>query len=246
MTRHVLDEVDSTNAVAMRMAPTLAGPAWIMARTQTAGRGRRGRAWLMPQGNLAATFIFTPEAPADRVAQLSFVAAVALHDTLRQVVGPTQRLAIKWPNDVLLNDRKVAGILLESVGAGQRVRAVAIGVGVNLAAAPDPGLLQDATVPPGSVHAETGVVITPDDCLDLLAQGFDRWLAAWQTHGFTSVRAAWLARAARLGQTITARCGPSTHAGRFDDIDDTGALIMTTPAGRQVISAADVHFPQEA
>ncbi|WP_134726521.1 biotin--[acetyl-CoA-carboxylase] ligase [Paracoccus luteus] len=241
--RHVLARTDSTNAEALRMAATVTGPAWIMARAQTAGRGRRGRAWQMPPGNFAATLLTRPAGGPAQAALLSFVAALALHDALGLASGPAARLAIKWPNDVLLNGGKVAGILLESTGSAAGLEAVAVGIGVNLAAAPDAALLEPGAVPPVSVLGETGHAVTPEDFLDLLAPAFARWQAQLATLGFAPLRAAWTARAARLGQTITARMGTASQTGRFDGIDDSGALILATAAGRQVIPAADIHFP---
>ena len=123
---------------------------------------------------------------------MSFVAALAVHDALRDLCGPALNLSLKWPNDVLLNGGKLSGILLESSGAGGQVAVLAIGIGVNLAQAPEPSEVE--------------------------------------------------ARAARLGETITARTGTAEITGRFDGIDETGALILTGPRGRQAISAADIHF----
>lgn len=244
--RHVLARTESTNAEALRLAPGLTGPAWIMARQQTAGRGRRGRSWTMPEGNLAATLALRPDgSPAD-LSLYSFVAALALHEALTAVCGPAARLAIKWPNDVLLNGGKVAGILLESAGQGRAVSALAVGVGVNLAAAPAPEAVEPGALQPVSVLAETGHAITPDDFLDLLAPAFDRWQRQLATWGFAPIRAAWTARAARIGQTITARTGNATRTGRFEGIDDTGALVLVTAAGREVIPAADVFFDEVA
>ena len=248
--RHVLDRVDSTNAQALRLAPAVAGPTWIMARRQTAGRGRRGRAWADPPGNFAATLLLRPQgSPAD-VSLYSFVAALALHEALAAVCGPAARLAIKWPNDVLLNGGKVAGILLESAGHGGQVTALAVGIGVNLTAAPDSAILEPGATPPVSVLGETGHAVSPDQLLDMLAPAFARWQAQLATWGFGPIRAAWLARAARLGQTVTARTGRETRVGIFHGIDDTGALVLTTAAGREVIPAADIHFaapnPDEA
>lgn len=200
----------------------------------------------MPPGNFAATLALRPQgSPAD-VSLFSFVAALALHEALTAACGPSARLAIKWPNDVLLNGGKVAGILLESAGQGAAVTALAVGIGVNLAAAPGREAVEPDAVRPVSVLDETGHVITPDDFLNLLAPAFDRWQRQLATWGFAPIRTAWTARAARLGQTITARTGTTARTGRFDGIDDSGALILTTAAGREIIPAADVFFDEVA
>nr|WP_318272636.1 biotin--[acetyl-CoA-carboxylase] ligase [Paracoccus saliphilus] len=242
MARHVLDRVDSTNAEAFRLAPSISGPAWIMARRQEAGRGRRGRAWNDPPGNFAATLVMRPAGgPAD-AARLSFVAALAVHDALHRLCGPQLNLALKWPNDVLLNGGKLSGILLESAGAGGQVAVLAIGIGVNLAAAPDPAQVEPQALRPVSLAGETGLQVTPDDLLDILAAEFAAWHRQMTAYGFGPIRNAWLARAAKLGETITARTGTAEITGRFEGIDDSGALILTGPKGRQAIPAADIHF----
>ena len=240
--RHVLARTDSTNAEALRLAPGLSGPAWILAREQTAARGRRGRGWSMPDGNFAGTLILRPKGGPAAAAQFSFVAALALYDALGDTCGPSARLAIKWPNDVLLNGGKVAGILLESGGVGASVLAVAVGIGVNLAAAPDMAAVEPGAVTPVSVRAETGHVVPPDEFLDLLAVAFARWQAQLETYGFAPIRTVWLARAAKLGEPIVARTGGTERHGIFEGIDDSGALLLKTSSGRQVIPAADVYF----
>lgn len=238
--RHVLDRVDSTNAQAMRMAPDLSGPAWIMARRQTAGRGRRGRVWTDPPGNFAASLVLRPEGgPAD-AARLSFVAALAVHDALRAVCGPRLNVALKWPNDVLLNGGKLSGILLESVGTGGIVQSLVIGIGVNLGDVP--GTVEPGAIRPVSLRGETGLCVAPEELLDALAPSFDGWRRQMRDYGFAPIRTAWLARAARLGETITARTGTTETTGRFDGIDETGALILTGPRGKQAIPAADIYF----
>ena len=248
MARHVLDRTDSTNAHAMRLAPQLSGPAWIMARDQTAGRGRRGRPWVMPPDNFAATLVMRPSGQAQDAARLGFVAGLAVHDALAAACGPAARLAIKWPNDVLLNGGKVSGILLEGLGAGGTagVDLLAVGIGVNLAAAPAAAEVEADALPPVSVASETGHAVSPDDFLDLLAPAFAHWQARLARDGFSPVRAAWMARAAKLGQTITARTGHHTRSGRFDGIDEAGALILTTAQGREVVPAADIYFAEGA
>ena len=135
--RRVLASVDSTNAEAARIAPGLRGPEWILALAQTAARGRRGRPWINPAGNFAATLVMRPAESPDRVALRSFVAAVALWDTLVAATGRAGAFSLKWPNDVLLNGGKLAGILLESAGAGRSLSHFAIGIGVNLRNAPE-------------------------------------------------------------------------------------------------------------
>lgn len=240
--RHILDRVDSTNAEAFRLAPHLSGPAWIMARRQEAGRGRRGRAWTDPPGNFAASLALRPEGSAADAARLSFVAALAVHDALIRLCGPQVNIALKWPNDLLLNGGKLSGILLESAGSGGQVSTLVIGIGVNLAAAPDAGQVEVQATRPVSLKGETGLIVMPEEFLDALAAAFDHWSRQLRQAGFAPIRSAWLARAAKLGETITARTGGSETVGRFDGIDESGALILTTPRGRTAIPAADIFF----
>ena len=240
--RVVLDEVDSTNTEAARIAASLSAPTWLLARRQTAAHGRRGRPWASPPGNFAATLAMRPEGPPERAALRSFVAALAVHDALLAATGRAEALALKWPNDVLLNGGKVAGILLESAGAGRGVSWLAIGFGVNLAAAPAASEVEPGATRPVSLLAETGVGVAPEAFLDLLAPAFARWEDQLATFGFAPIRNAWLARAARRGETVTARTGSETHEGRFETLDDSGALVLETARGRLAIPAADVYF----
>lgn len=222
------------------MAPRLSGSAWIITHDQYQGRGRRGRDWAMPPGNFAGSLALRPDQGVARSALYSFVAALALYDALAAAGGPALRLALKWPNDVLLNGGKIAGILLESAGHGSDQAALAVGIGVNLAAAPPAD--SNAAFAPVSLKGETGITVTPEDFLDLLAPAFAAWQARLLAEGFAPIREAFLARAARLGETITARTGQAELTGRFDGIDLGGALILTTAAGRQSVPAADVYF----
>ncbi|NDV01669.1 biotin--[acetyl-CoA-carboxylase] ligase [Pseudoroseicyclus tamaricis] len=212
------------------------GPLWLLALEQTSARGRQGRPWAMPPGNFAATLIDAPEGGPMEKAQRSFVASLALRDALAEV-APQAHLSLKWPNDVLLSEGKVAGILLENFGP-----ALAIGIGVNLAAAPGQGDLPEGAVRPVSLLQETGVAVSPEAFLDRLAPAYARWDARLVAEGFPSIRDAWLAAAARLGQEIRARTPKGETRGRFDGIDARGSLMLTTPAGPVTLPAADVYF----
>lgn len=223
---------------AARLAPELKRPTWIMARHQTAARGRRGRIWKNPEGNLAATLLMRPEGgPAD-AALRSFMAANALYEALALYVDRTA-LAVKWPNDVLLSGGKVAGILLESMGTAQGLDWLAIGVGVNLAAVPEG--VQDAAFPPTAL-SEHGKSVSPEEFLDGLAANFATEEAIFAELGFAKIRENWLKRAARLGEVITARTTREEITGTFESIDEAGNLILRTPKGAQAIAAADVYF----
>lgn len=239
---HELTEVDSTSAEAERLAPSLSGPTWIIAERQTAARGRRGRPWVSAEGNFAATLLMHPSGGPEQAAMRSFIAALALADALVLATGRAEAVALKWPNDVLLNGGKVAGILLESVSSGTGVGHLAIGIGVNLADAPGPDQVEPGALSPVSVSGETGVRVAPREFLTLLAAAFDRWDRQFHSYGFAPIRTAWLARAARHGQRMTARTMTETHEGIFDTLDDTGALVLATAKGRIAIRAADVFF----
>ncbi len=195
------DVIDSTNEEAKRLASEgEPGPIWISAARQTAGRGRRGRAWESPTGNLAATLMLRPARPAGECAQLSFAAAIAACDTL-QDFAPQTPMRVKWPNDVLANGAKIAGILLESAGPGGAPPAfLAIGIGINLAAHPD-----GTEFPATSLKALGASIPSADDALLHLAANLAQWYDAWASQGFAALRDAWLARAAGLGTRIRAR-----------------------------------------
>ncbi|MBI1217702.1 MAG: biotin--[acetyl-CoA-carboxylase] ligase [Rhodobacteraceae bacterium] len=240
--RHVLGQTDSTNAEAARLAPALSGPAWIMAHRQTAARGRRGRAWSMPEGNFAATLVMRPRERPEVVALRSFVASLALFDAFVAVSGRAEPFALKWPNDVLLNGGKVAGILLESVGQGAGVAHLAIGIGVNLVAAPGADQVEPGALRPVSLLEETGARVTAEEFLDALAAAYAAWEAIFAAQGFAPIRTAWLARAARIGQPITARTGSDSITGTFETVDDSGALVLQTARGPRAIPAAEVFF----
>lgn len=234
--REILEVIDSTNAEALRRAGAgELGPLWLLAKRQVAARGRRGRPWAMAPGNFAATLLFRPDrAPAQR----SFVAALALFDALGQSTGRFWLFGLKWPNDVLLSGRKVAGILLEGAPNG----ALAIGFGVNLAEAPDPADLEPDAVRPTSLATGAEVCPTPEEFLSLLAPAYADWEGRFLRDGFAPIREAWLARASGIGEQIVARLPNRTLTGRFETVDPQGSLVLVTRERREILPAADVHF----
>ncbi len=236
--RIVLDEVESTMAEAARRAGDLERPTWIMARRQTAARGRRGRAWKNPAGNFAATLIWRPDATPAEGALHTFTASNALYVALAGVV-PEARLALKWPNDVLLSGGKVAGILLESSGAAERLDWLAIGFGVNLVEAPK-GLC-DAKLPPVCLR-DAGADIAADNLLVRLAVAMAEGKALFEREGFGPVREAWLSRAARIGEAMTVNTGTAEITGVFETVNEAGQLVLRTSTGQVGIPAGDVIF----
>lgn len=232
--------IDSTNEEAKRLAATgEAGPVWITAGKQSAGRGRRGRSWVSPVGNLFATLLIRPDRRAAECAQLSFAAALAVSDTIARHVPAEIR--VKWPNDVLVDGRKVAGILLESASTSGEVPSwLAVGIGINLAHFPP-----DTEFPATSLAALTGRAPSTDEVLATLAAAFAKWYEVWRGGGFAPIRDAWLARAAGLGTRIRARLQNEEIWGVFEGIDRDGALILREGQGRtRTIAAGEVFFPQ--
>lgn len=242
MARRILPSVDSTNAEAGRLAAGLDGPMWILALEQTGGRGRRGRPWVSPRGNFHATLVMRPDGSSLALALRSFAAALALRDACVALTGLPGAFKLKWPNDVLLNGGKLAGILLESQGQGGRPAYLAIGFGVNLIAAPGVAQVEPGAVPPVSLLDETGLRIGPEKFLAALAPAYAHWEAIYAADGFAPLREAWLAHAARLGEPIRARTGAETHHGLFETVDAQGALILQTGTGRLAIPAAEIFF----
>ncbi len=224
------------------MAASCHAPVWITAAVQTAGRGRRGRAWASPEGALAATLLIRPAEPAETAALRSFVASVALAEAFEALGAPTGAVSLKWPNDVLLYGCKAAGILLESAGQAGRLDYLAIGIGVNLAAAPEQRAVEEGALPPISLAEVLGRAVARDDMLLELARAYAAREADFAAQGFAPIRDRWLSRAARLGEPIRARTARETREGTFETVDAAGHLLLQCRDGLHRISAADVFF----
>ena len=241
---HHFADIDSTNEEARRMAAAGArGPAWIYADTQSAGRGRRGRAWMSEPGNLFCTHLFAPQCPMPKAAEMSFVTALAVFDAV-DATG-IHGLALKWPNDLLVDGAKVSGILIESAPgpAGHRDEdpLLAIGIGINIARAPD-----DTPYPATCLSAH-GMSVTPLALLTELATAFIARCAQWDRGaGFAAIRQDWLARARGVGGPVTVRLHDRVIEGEFLSLDEDGALEIRAGDKIETISAGDVFFPNIA
>jgi len=233
-----LDAVDSTNEEARRRARAGAAEGTaVVATSQTAGRGRLGRRWESPPGNLYCSLLLRPECPPDRAANLSFAAALALADALTPLLPDGVDLRFKWPNDVLLDERKVAGILLESGITDGRLDWVVVGAGVNVASFP-----REAMYPATSLAAMGCRGVTPREVMEAYFDHIRRWYGRWREQGFEPLRGAWLARAAGLGRPLDVRVGDERIRGRFADLDAEGALVLEMDAGIRKVTAGDVFL----
>ncbi len=240
-----LDVVDSTNDEARRLAAegeeTAPDGTIIWAEEQTAGRGRRGREWVSPPGNLYCSLVLRPGVPAAKAAELGFVAALAIYDALGTIGEPGHQVHCKWPNDILLNDHKVAGILLEAETVGGPGDSnipewVILGLGVNVGVFPG-----DTDFPATSFRAES-LNATVIDCLNAFARHFLKWTNAWLEDGFAPIRKNWLWRCHGLGEEIEVRLEGETLKGVFTDLDEDGALLLKTGDGMRKITAGDVFL----
>lgn len=236
------ETIGSTNDEAKRLARDGAAEGLVVwALQQNAGRGRRGRAWVSPVGNLYLSLVLRPRCRAAVAAQLGFVAALGLGDALGELAPPGIDIRYKWPNDLLANGKKLAGILLETeMVAGEQPEFVVIGVGVNLASSP-----RDVPYPATSLAEEGTATIAPQTALAGFIEHFAPWLGRWREDGFSPIRASWLARAKGLGETVQVRLERGTLDGRFLDLDNDGALLLDTPQGSRRIAAGEI-FPVAA
>jgi len=231
------DSVGSTNDEAKRLARDGAAEDTVVwALEQTAGRGRRGRVWVSPRGNLYASLVLRPDCPPLQAAQLGFVAALAIGSGLSAIFPLLNGLSYKWPNDVLVNGRKIAGILLESeMIAADKPTFLILGVGVNLASSP-PLAENRAT----SISEEGLGPVPPAAMIEEFCRHFCLWKRRWREQGFAPVRTAWLARAASHRELIQVRLESGPLHGRFLDIDDLGALLLEDAEKQHRISAGEV------
>ena len=213
------------------------GSVWLVADRQTAGRGRAGRVWDSPLGNLHASLLLVDPCEPRRAAELGFVAGVALARALEQVAGSGAGIALKWPNDVLHRGSKLAGILVESTRAPGGFAAV-LGFGVNCASHPT-GLPYPAT----HLAALAGERGKRDALFVALTTSVADALALWARGArFADIRRAWLERALPQGSPLVVARPDGRLVGRFHSIDDDGRLILDTDRGLVTAEAGDVFL----
>jgi BirA family biotin operon repressor/biotin-[acetyl-CoA-carboxylase] ligase len=246
------ESIGSTNAEALAHARQgERGPVWFVTSEQTAGRGRRSRPWIAPRGNLAGSILEVMEVSPAVAATLGFAAGLALQAALQRVsIEASLRSAgsdrmnyrLKWPNDVLAGENKLAGILLEAEAVADNRLAVVVGIGTNVIAAPE------GTPTPATSLSALGVHVGAEELFAALSDAWAEFRGLWDNgRGFAAIRRLWLACAAGLGQPVAIHSGGSTVEGIFDTIDDQGCLIVRTSDGRRVpISAGDVYFGSAA
>jgi BirA family transcriptional regulator, biotin operon repressor / biotin---[acetyl-CoA-carboxylase] ligase len=246
------DSIGSTNAEALaRAREGEQGPIWLVTSEQTAGRGRRHRPWIAPRGNLACSILEVMESSPAIAATLGFAAGVALEAALRKVsleaslrsVGSDEmKFALKWPNDVLAGNNKLAGILLEAEAVAEHRLAVVVGIGTNVVAAPE------RTPTPATSLKALGVDISAEELFAALSDSWAEYHGIWDHgRGFADIRQKWLERAAGLGRPVSVQSGGATISGSFDTIDESGCMIVATSDGRRIpISAGDVYFAAAA
>lgn len=240
-----LEEIDSTNAEAKRRAEAGAEDGTLVwARQQSGGYGRQGRGWASARGNLFLSLIVRPDCALAEAAQFSFVTAVALGDAFGSVASPLIEVTYKWPNDVLLNGRKAAGILLESkADAAQNLEWLVIGVGANVSSFPS-----ETRLPATSLHFEgSPPTVSAVDLLEAFGRHMLSWTNVWLDEGFAPVREAWLRHAQALNEEIEVRLPGETLKGIFAGLDGSGTLELRLPdGGTRHIAAGDVFLPGEA
>lgn len=242
------DQIGSTNAEAMtRARGGERGPMWFVTSEQTAGRGRRQRAWIAPRGNLASSILEVMDIAPAVAATLGFAAGLSLGAALQKVsveaalrMGGSDALkfSLKWPNDVLAGRNKLAGILLEAEAmAGNRL-AVVVGIGTNVVAAPE------GTPTPATSLSALGVQIGAEELFAALSDAWVEFRGIWDNgRGFAEIRRLWLERAAGLGEKIAINTGSTTLEGTFDTIDEAGCLIVRTADGKRMpVAAGEVYF----
>jgi BirA family biotin operon repressor/biotin-[acetyl-CoA-carboxylase] ligase len=234
------DTLGSTNAEALALARAgERGPLWVTAGRQTAGRGRRGNAWTSEPGNLFASLLLTDAAPAAHLPELCFVVALALRDAVADAAPAlSPRLKLKWPNDLLLDGAKLAGILIEAESIGDKT-AMVIGIGVNCAHHPDNPAY------PATHLAACGAVVTPETLLRCLSRTMLARLSEWDHGaGFPAIRSEWLSHAAGIGGDIRVRLADRELTGRFETLDRMGRLMLRLPAGTlEAITVGEVFAP---
>ncbi len=231
--------IDSTNKEAIRkLEQGDASGLWITSSEQTLGRGRSGRDWVSKPGNLYCSLIQKVGDDIQKSAQLSFVASLAVRDTICEFVE-SDLVKCKWPNDILISGKKISGILLESYQDKQGWNYMIIGIGINVAHHPDK-MLYDAT----HINEQVEHIFSHVDVFFILTHKMSKRIGGWQKNGFDHIRSCWLDHASALGERISVRLPNEQFEGRFVDLDASGALMLDMDGEIKHIHSGDVFFAE--
>lgn len=234
-----LETVDSTNRLALDLAQqTGANKTWVLSDKQRAGRGRHGREWASPSGNLYASLLLVSPCAVEDSPKLGFVAGVALTEVVRELAPPGD-LRLKWPNDLLINGAKLSGLLLEGRALQDGKQAVTIGIGLNVKVAPELDGVRTTAL------ADLGIGVGRREIFRRLSNSMAHWLAVFaQGKGFYRVRDAWREASFAPGTPLTVKLAGGAREGRFGGIDERGRLMLDTPQGVIHVDAGDVFLSE--
>lgn len=237
------DSLDSTNAALKRIVEfegDVHEGLMVWAGTQTAGRGRAGRTWSSPRGNVYVSILIAAPESVAHAPELGFVAAVAVRNTILELPrhnAPPPKVSCKWPNDVLIDGEKVSGILPELASDGQKRNWIVLGIGINLHAVQ----LDPSAYPPTALSLHN-IDTTPAHVLTVLTRELHKGLITWRTEGFAAVRAAWIDCGPEIGANVAVGLPEGAVSGAFMGLDEDGALLLDTRKGRRRIVVGDVLF----
>ena len=230
------DELGSSNDEAMKMAGLghFGDGDLVVAKCQNKGRGRLGRVWVSEIGNLYFSLILQPKLPISRISEISFVAIVALRLAIAEILPKNGQIYNKWPNDLLVNDKKVAGLLLESQIKGEKCDFVVVGIGVNLVSKPAKTMFEAACL------QDFGIKIAPNGLLERFLDKFDEIYDNWLKFGFLGIRNLWLQKAWKIGEKISINQKGEILQGIFQDLDLQGNLVLLQNGQLQKVVVGDV------
>jgi BirA family biotin operon repressor/biotin-[acetyl-CoA-carboxylase] ligase len=237
------ESLDGTNAALKRIVEQegdVHEGLMLWADTQTEGRGRSGRAWVSPKGNVYTSILVAAPENLARAPDVGFVAAVAVQETILDLPrhnAPPPKTTCKWPNDVLIEGEKVCGILPEMVSDDSKRNWIVLGIGINLN-----GLTLDPGAYPPTALSLHHIDTTPAHVLTVLTRSLHKWLERWRADGFDAIRTAWMACGPEVGATVAVGLPEGAVSGTFLGLDDDGAMLLETRKGQRRILAGDVLF----
>ena len=237
----VFNTLDSTNCEAKRLAGQFHPETWIIARKQTNGRGRRGKSWLSISNNFTASRLLYPTVDETKFPLYSYIAAIAFYDAVIDLGIDPKRLFLKWPNDLMVNYKKVGGILIESkVIDKTKGKALVIGFGLNLETSPSPSQLNEDAFTPDCLKSHLPILPKSEDFLKILILFFEKWNNIYLSGGFECIREAFLRRTFEIGKNVQIKTVNKIISGDFSGLNDDGSLILKCSSEQIIVTAGDV------